>query len=75
MVLPSPSQNCDPEMFLSETGWMEMERSLRKRGQATGPKWDPAQEEAPRPDTITEAVECSQKGAYHDCPLKDPISS
>ena len=28
----------------------------------TGPKWDPAQGEAPRPNTITEAVECSQKG-------------
>ena len=27
----------------------------------TGPKWDPAQGEVPRPDTITEAMECSQK--------------
>jgi hypothetical protein len=27
------------------------------------------------PDTITEAMECSQKGAYHDCALKDPTSS
>ena len=26
----------------------------------TGPKWDPAQREVPRPDTITEAMECSQ---------------
>jgi hypothetical protein len=28
----------------------------------TGPKWDLAQGEVPRPDTITEAMECSQKG-------------
>jgi hypothetical protein len=25
----------------------------------TGPKWDPSQGEVPRPDTITEAMECS----------------
>ena len=35
-----------------------------------GPKWDPAQGEVPRPDTITEAMEHSQKGTYHDCPPK-----
>jgi hypothetical protein len=29
----------------------------------TGPKWDPAQGEVPRPDTITEAMEHSQKGS------------
>jgi hypothetical protein len=40
-----------------------------------GPKWDPSQGEAPRTDTITEAMECSQKGIYYDCPLKDPTSS
>ena len=28
----------------------------------TGPKRDPAQEEVPRPDTITKTMECSQKG-------------
>jgi hypothetical protein len=28
-----------------------------------GPKWDPAQGEVPRPDTITEAIEHLQKGA------------
>ena len=27
-----------------------------------GPKWGPAQEEAPRPDTITETMEYTQKG-------------
>ena len=50
-------------MFLSEriTG-TEMERSLRKRIPATGPKWATAQGKVPRPDTITEAMECSQKG-------------
>jgi hypothetical protein len=41
----------------------------------TGPKWDPAQGEVPRSDTITEAMERLQKGTYYHCPLKDPISS
>jgi hypothetical protein len=57
------------------TAGMEMQRSLRKRKFSEIPKWDPAQEEAPRPDTITEAMQHSQKGTYHDCPLKDPTSS
>jgi hypothetical protein len=51
-----------------------MEMSLRK-GTATGPKWVPAQGEASRPDTITEAMQHSQKGTYDDCPLKDPTNS
>ena len=34
----------------------------------TGPKWDAAQEEVPRPDIITEAMERQLKGTYHDCP-------
>jgi hypothetical protein len=41
----------------------------------TGPKWDQAQGDAPRPDTITEAMECSQNQTYHDCPSKGPTSS
>jgi hypothetical protein len=38
-------------------------------------KEDLAQWEVPRPDTITEAMEHSQKWSQHDCPLKDPTSS
>ena len=41
----------------------------------TGPKWDADQGEVPRPDTITEAMVCSQKGIYHDCPPEDPTIS
>jgi hypothetical protein len=52
-----------------------MGRILRKEGPATGPKWDPAQGEDPRPGTITKAVEGSQKATYHDCHQKDPRSS
>jgi hypothetical protein len=37
---------------------LEMEKSLRKRS-SSGPKWDPAQGEAARSDTITEAMERS----------------
>jgi len=29
----------------------------------TGPNWDPAQAEAPRPDTIADAMMCLQIGA------------
>jgi hypothetical protein len=46
-----------------------------KEGPVTGPKWNPGQGEVLRPDTITEAMERSQKGTYHDCPPKDPRSS
>jgi hypothetical protein len=63
-------------LFLSEriTG-MEMERRLRQRRSSDSPKWDPAHREVPRPDTITEAMEHSLKGIYHDCLPKDPINS
>jgi hypothetical protein len=40
-----------------------------------GPKWDPAQEEVPGPDTITEAMKSSQKGTCHDCPSKHPTTA
>ena len=30
------------------------------KGPVTGPKWDPAQGEVPRPATVTEAMESSQ---------------
>jgi hypothetical protein len=41
----------------------------------TGPNWDPAQGEAPRPDTITDAMVCLQTRAYHDCSPKAPTNS
>ena len=36
----------------------------------TSPTWDPSQGEAPRPDTITDAMVCLQTGTYHDCSTK-----
>jgi hypothetical protein len=30
---------------------------------------------APRPDTITDAMECLQRGAWHGCPLRGPTVS
>jgi len=51
------------------------EEPEEKKVQWQGPKWDPAQGEAPRPDTITETMGHSQKGTYHDCSPKDPTSS
>jgi hypothetical protein len=49
-------------LFLSEiiTG-MKMEKNLGKRRSRTGPKWDPAQGEVPRPDTNTESIEFSKR--------------
>ena len=41
----------------------------------TGTKWDADRWEAPRSDIITEAMEHSQKGTYHDCTLEDPTSN
>jgi hypothetical protein len=52
-----------------------MKRNLRKRRPSNRPNWHPAQGDTPRPDSITEAMQCSHKGTYHDCPLKDPTSS
>jgi hypothetical protein len=51
------------------------EEPEEKKGPETGPKCDPAQGEVPRPDTITEAMECSPNETYHDCPLEDSTSS
>jgi hypothetical protein len=39
----------------------------------TGTNWNPAQMEAPRPDT--KAMVWSKNRAYHDCPLKDSTNS
>jgi hypothetical protein len=55
-------------------GW-KWRGAPEKEGPVTSPKWDPVQREALRPDTITEAMEHSQKGTCHDCPSKDPTSS
>jgi hypothetical protein len=46
-----------------------------KEGPATGPNWDPPQGEIPRPGTITEAMERSQKGTWHDHTPEDWTSS
>ena len=69
-------KNSDPEESLSErTAGTKVEKSLRKRMSSYRPKMGSIPREATRPDTITHAVLCSQKGSYQDCPLKAPTSS
>ena len=50
-------------------------RARGKGGPVTGQNQKPAQGEALVPDTITDAMVCLQRGAYHDCPLKGPTNS
>ena len=48
-------------IFLSQrTGGTEMVKSLRNKRSSDSPKLHPAQGEVPRPETITEAMKCSQ---------------
>jgi hypothetical protein len=58
-------KNFDPELFLSaRTAGTRMEKRLRERRSSDRPKLgDPSQGEAPRPDTITDAMVCLQTGA------------
>jgi hypothetical protein len=68
-------KNSDRELFLFErTAGTKWRRAWGKGGPVTSPKWDPAQEETPRTDTIIEAMVFSQKGAYYNCPQKGSTS-
>ena len=59
-------------VHVKSTGQISNSRSIPKHNKS--PKWDLAQGEVPRPDTITEAKESSKKGISHDFPPKDPTS-
>jgi hypothetical protein len=48
-------QNANPELFLSKRTTAS---KMKKRGK--GPTWDPFQGEAPRTNTITDAMMCLQ---------------
>jgi hypothetical protein len=69
------THNCSYVKELPDRNGDEPEDKKVNPKTETGPKWDPAQREVPRSDTITEAMKCSQKGIYHDSPQKDPTSS
>ena len=76
MELPSTvkslTHNCP---CLNELQGQKWRRDWGKGGPKTGPKWEPAQGEVPRPETVTEAMEHSHKGIYHDCHQKNPKNS
>ena len=76
MELPSTvkslTHNCP---CLNELQGQKSRRDWGKGGPKTGPKWEPAQGEVPRPETVTEAMEHSHKGIYHDCHQKNPKNS
>ena len=56
-------KNPDSELFLSKrTAGTKMKKRLRERTSSDRPS-DPAQGEAPSPDTIAYAVACLQTGA------------
>jgi len=50
-------------------------RAWGKGTPVTSPSWDSAHRKVPRPDTVTEAMECSQKRAYHNCSPKEPTNN
>jgi hypothetical protein len=53
----SKVKSSDPELFLSKrNAGPTMEMRLRERRSSDSPNWDPAQEETPRPDTITDVM-------------------
>jgi hypothetical protein len=69
-------KNSHPELFcLKELQRQKMEKSLRKRRSSDRPKLSSSLGEAPRPNTVTDAMVCLQTGTYHDYPLKVPTSS
>jgi hypothetical protein len=51
------TQNCS---CLKELQGQKWRRAGGNESPVTGPNWDPAQGEAPRPDTITDAMVCLQ---------------
>jgi hypothetical protein len=53
-------QNCSCLKELQGQNWR---RDWGKEAPVTGPNWDPSQGEAPRTDTITDAMVCLQTGA------------
>jgi hypothetical protein len=57
-------KNSDPELFLSKrTAETNMEKRLREEGPMNSPNWAPSHGEAPRSDTITDAMLHLQTGA------------
>jgi hypothetical protein len=52
-----------------------MEKRLKKKRFSDWPKLESSSREAPRPETISNAIVCLQAGAYRDSSLTGPTSS
>ena len=76
MGLPSHIKSSDPEIFLSKRpSGTKTEKSLMEMRSSERIKVGPSLGKGPSPYTTSEAMECSQNGAYHDCTPNDPKSS
>ena len=58
LFLPNKQTKKNKNKKTKKTAGTKMEKGLSKWSSSDCPSWDPCQEEAPRPDTIIDVIEC-----------------